>query len=178
MEEICMEIWDLYDAQRQKTGRTHVRGAPLAKGDYHMVVHCCLFNAEGEMLIQQRQPFKEGWPDLWDVTVGGSAVAGETSQQAVARELLEEVGIWHEFQNEQPRFTIHFQVGFDDWYLVERNDIQPETLRLQPEEVQAVRWAKQDEIKQMIEAGSFIPYEPSLIDFLFSRRKRVGSFQR
>lgn len=77
MEE-HMEYWDLYDAQRQKTGRIHQRGVPLNEGEYHLVVHGCLFNAAGQILIQQRQPFKEGWSNLWDVTVGGSAQQGET----------------------------------------------------------------------------------------------------
>ncbi len=34
-----MEIWDIYDKNRTKTNRTHLRGAPLASGDYHIVVH-------------------------------------------------------------------------------------------------------------------------------------------
>lgn len=62
----------------------------MIKGTYHLVVHVCVFNQKGEMLIQQRQPFKQGWPNLWDVTMGGSALAGETSQQAAMRELKEE----------------------------------------------------------------------------------------
>ena len=44
------------------------------------------------MLIQHRQPFKSGWSDLWDITVGGSAVSGDTSQTAAEREVLEEIG--------------------------------------------------------------------------------------
>jgi len=129
------------------------------------------------MLIQQRQSFKEGWPNLWDVTVGGSAVSGETPQQAVAREMLEEVGIQHDFDGIRPTFTINFNVGFDDWFLIERDDIVCQTLRLQPEEVQAVRWADRTEIQQLMEAGCFIPYEPSLIDFVFSRRGKMGGLR-
>lgn len=60
-----MELWDVYDINRQPLGHTHQRGIPLPKGEYHQVVHVCLFNHAGEMLIQQRQPFKEGWPNLW-----------------------------------------------------------------------------------------------------------------
>ncbi|MCY4188105.1 MAG: FAD:protein FMN transferase [Bryobacterales bacterium] len=70
-----MEIWDLYTADRVKTDRTMVRGEKPPKGYWHIVVHVCIFNAKGELLIQQRQPFKEGWPNMWDVTVGGSAIS-------------------------------------------------------------------------------------------------------
>ena len=56
------ESWDIYDASRKKTGRTKIRGTEFRPGEYHLVVHVCLFNGRGELLIQQRQTFKEGWP--------------------------------------------------------------------------------------------------------------------
>ena len=87
-----MELWDIYDKNRNKTGKTMIRGQQYKDDSYHLVVHVCIFNGEGKMLIQQRQPFKEGWPDLWDITVGGSAVSGESSEKAAEREVLEEIG--------------------------------------------------------------------------------------
>lgn len=36
-----------------------VRGEPVKDGDYHLVVHVCVFSSEGKMLIQQRQSFEE-----------------------------------------------------------------------------------------------------------------------
>lgn len=47
-----MELWDLYDIDRRKTGETHVRGVDVPEGRYHMVVHVVIFNSRGEMLIQ------------------------------------------------------------------------------------------------------------------------------
>lgn len=32
------EYWDLYDTNRQPLGRTHLRGLPLDKDTYHVVV--------------------------------------------------------------------------------------------------------------------------------------------
>ena len=78
-----MELFDLYTADRVKLDRTMVRGDAVPEGCYRIVVHVCIFDPEGRMLIQQRQPFKEGWSDMWDVTVGGSAVAGDSSRTAV-----------------------------------------------------------------------------------------------
>lgn len=85
-----MERWDLYTKDRAKTGRTMVRGEEQPAGTYRIVVNICIFNSRGEMLIQQRQPFKSGWSNLWDITAGGHAVAGETSAIAAERELREE----------------------------------------------------------------------------------------
>ena len=169
-----MEYWDLYDRNRIKTGRTHRRGDPMPAGYYRMVIHMCIFNARGQMLIQQRQPFKAGWPDKWDVTVGGSAVAGEDSRQAAERETLEEIGLALDLSDARPKLTINFEDGFDDIYLIER-EVNLSTLCLQEEEVQAVRWAYRGEILSMIDSGAFIPYAKSFIELLFETRKLDGT---
>ncbi len=168
-----MELWDLYDRDRIPTGETHERGKPLPEGRYHMVVHVVIFNSKGEMLIQQRQPFKAGWPNLWDVTVGGSAIAGDSSRSAAEREVLEEIGLPLDLSHERPRLTIPFDVGYDDIYTLVM-DVDLTTLRLQESEVQAVRWASEQEILDMLEDGRFIPYHRAFIRLLFAMRNSRG----
>ena len=172
-----MEIWDLYNADRTKSGKTIVRGEKPAKGDYHMVVHICIFNSRGEMLIQQRQPFKIGAPNMWDVTVGGSAVSGDTSQTAAEREVFEEIGLKINLQNIRPHLTINFDHGFDDFYLIQK-DVDITTLTLQYEEVQQAKWATIDEIFKMIDTGEFIPYYKSLIQLFFDSRHQYGVVEK
>lgn len=109
------------------------------------------------MLIQQRQPFKEGWNNMWDLTVGGSAVAGDTSSQAAEREVFEELGLKIDLSDVRPDFTITFPTGFDDYYLI-RKDVELSELVLQETEVQRARWADKEEILKMQEEGTFIPY--------------------
>ncbi len=164
-----MELFDLYTADREKTGKTMVRGEPTPAGYYRMVVHVCIFDSEGRMLIQQRQPFKQGWSNLWDITVGGSAVAGDSSRSAAERETYEELGISVDLAEVRPTLTLYWEEGFDDFYVLTR-EIDLQTLRLQYEEVQAVRWATKADIIRMIDSGEFIPYEKSLIELLFFRR--------
>ncbi|MFC3418575.1 NUDIX domain-containing protein [Salinicoccus hispanicus] len=171
-----METWDLYDAARNKMNKTMTRGNTLAPGEYHMVIHVCIFNSNGEMLIQQRQPFKEGWPNMWDVTVGGSAVSGDTSQMAAERETLEEIGLELNLENVRPTMTMNFARGFDDIYLIEM-DVDIKELSLQYEEVQSVKWAAKEEILEMIEAGTFIPYEQNLIRLYFDLINRQGAIK-
>ena len=161
-----MELWDLYDIDRIPLGRTMVRGEPVEEGTFFTVVHICIFNARGEMLVQQRQPFKSGWSGLWDITVGGSAVSGENSRQGAHRELLEELGIDRDFTAVRPAITINIERAFDDFYLLD-GEYDPSQLRLQPEEVKAARWASLADIYEMIDAGTFIPYHKSFIALLF-----------
>lgn len=168
-----MELWDVYNIDRTKSNKTMVRGDKFENGSYHLVVHACIFNARGEMLIQQRQPFKSGWPNMWDITVGGSAIAGDTSQTAMERELFEEIGLKVDLHNVRPHLTVNFDVGFDDIYLIEK-EVDISELKLQYEEVQRVKWASIDEIYQKLDEGTFIPYYKSLIKLLFDMRNRYG----
>ena len=48
-------------------------------------------DSDGKMLIQRRQPFKRSWSGMWDLTVGGSSVSGDTSLSAAIRETSEEL---------------------------------------------------------------------------------------
>ena len=86
-----MEIWDIYDGSRRKTGRTAVRGERLGEGEFHLVVHVWIVNGKGEYLITKRSPNKP-FPGMWECT-GGSALAGEDSLGAALRETKEETGI-------------------------------------------------------------------------------------
>ena len=134
-----MELFDLYTADREKTGKTMVRGEHTPEGYYRLVIHVCIFNDQGQMLIQQRQPFKSGWSNLWDVSVGGSAVAGDTSRSAAERETREELGLSIDLTDVRPSLTIYWEHGFDDFYLL---NLTPDLneLHLQHEEVQRVCW--------------------------------------
>lgn len=172
-----MENWDVYDQHRNKTGKIITRGSEMAHDEFHVVVHICIFNKQGEMLIQQRQPFKVGWPNYWDVSCGGSAITGDTSQQAAARELVEELGIIHDFKDMRPQLTINFERGFDDYYLIEK-EVNFSELILQPEEVQAVKWASKEEILQMMQEGTFIPFYEHFIHLLFDMRYQYGSIRK
>lgn len=166
-----MEIWDVYDQNRVKTGRTMIRGHEFEKDAYHMVIHVCIFNSQGKMLVQQRQSFKDGWPNMWDFTAGGSALAYESSTEAAEREVFEEIGYKVDLHNKRPYLTINFENGFDDFYLIHGADIDLNTLKLQYEEVQNVKYADKDEIIEMINDGCFIPYYKSFVDLLFEMKE-------
>lgn len=173
-EDKNIELWDVLDDRRQKTGKLHRRGDRLGAGEYHLTVHACIFNSKGEMLIQKRQPFKEGWSGMWDITVGGSALAGEDSRTAVMRELKEEIGLSVDLTATRPYLSVQFPEGFDDVYLINL-DVDPDTLMLQYEEVEAVRYASEAEIFEMMDAGTFIPYQRHLISLYFDMRHRYGA---
>lgn len=171
-----MERYDLYDRQRNRLGRTALRGEAPPAGTFRLVIHVALFHPDGRLLIQQRQQDTHRWHGLWDLSAGGGVVAGETSWQAAQRETMEELGLSLDLSGERPALSVSFPRGFDDIYLVEY-PVDLAALTLQKEEVQAVRWAGQEEIHAMIAAGTFIPYHGGLIDLLFGMQRVPGSHQ-
>lgn len=89
----------------------------------HRVVHVLVFNLKGELLLQKRSMNKDIGPGLWDVSVGGHLVPGETITDAARREMREELGIEfadirflydHIFRNdEESEFVSTFECVYD-----------------------------------------------------------------
>lgn len=87
------EIWDIYDVDKQLTGRTMKRNDwNMKDGDYHLTVLGIIKRPDNTFLITQRVLTKAWAPGHWEVS-GGACQAGETSFQAVCREVLEETGV-------------------------------------------------------------------------------------
>jgi isopentenyldiphosphate isomerase len=152
-----MEILDLYNENRERTGRTHVRGKTVREGDFILVVHVWILNSDGEFLIQKRQPWKKLFPGMWDCSVAGAALAGDSSETAAAREAKEELDLDLDMTGAELILTDKFSFGFDDIWLI-RLDLDIDSLHIQKEEVDALKWASPAEIRDMAENGEFIHY--------------------
>ena len=142
-----MEWNDIYDKDRNLTGRVHRRGTPWRKGEYGLVVCVWVHDGKGKLLLTKRAPEKS-FPGTWENT-GGSVKAGEYSRQAIARELYEETGI----RAEETEFEL-LDSGCDgnthyDYYYLERS-VPLEDVVLQPGETVDAKWATYEEVRGMI----------------------------
>ena len=88
-----MEYWDIYDKDKKLTGRTMKRNDwCLADDEYHLTVLGVVARRDGKFLITKRVMTKAWAPGWWEVS-GGAAMAGESSETAVLREVKEETGL-------------------------------------------------------------------------------------
>ncbi|TKC19274.1 NUDIX hydrolase [Robertmurraya kyonggiensis] len=151
-----MEVWDIYDENRNKTERTHVRGNPLAVGDYHIVVHVWIENKLGEILLTKRHPDKP-YPNLWECP-GGSILTGENSLDGAIREIREEIGIKLNRSNgkliKSERRDI-FNDFYDVWLF--KQDFEIEETLLQKDEVCDIKWVTKSELDIMYNSNFIVP---------------------
>lgn len=152
-----MELWELYDKYRHKTGEVHERGIPVEEGKYHFVVQIWIINHEGKFLIQKRQPWKIIYPNSWDCAVAGAAISGDDSEASAIREVKEELGVDLNLDTASLILSNRHPSWFADTWLVTQN-INIEDIVLQADEVADVKWVTRNELLEMIHSGDFINY--------------------
>ncbi len=159
-----MEYWDIYDENKCLTGRTMKKNDwSMKDGDYHLTVQGILRRPDGRYLITQRVMTKAWAPGFWEVS-GGGAKSGETSREAVNREVLEETGIdvsgiqedfLYTYRRDNPKEKDNY---FVDNYLF-TVDFDESHVKVQEDEVMGFRIATLDEIRELANKGVFMHYE-------------------
>ena len=144
------EYNDIYDKNRKLTGRTHLRGTLWNKGEYGLVVCAWVYDGRGHLLMTRRAPEKS-FAGTWENS-GGAAKAGESSLQAIVRELREETGIVAAPEEFELFCTDRDKTAFYDFYCLKR-DIPLEQIVLQPGETDDVKWVTFEDVHNMIERG-------------------------
>ena len=142
-----MEWNDVYDKDRNLTGRVHKRGMRWHKGEYGLVVCVWVYDGRGNVLLTRRAPGKSH-AGTWENS-GGAAQAGENSRQAIARELFEETGIRANPEEFEFIGTDRDRFAFYDFYCLQRS-IPAEALTLLPGETDAAKWASLEQVHEMI----------------------------
>ncbi len=120
----------------------------------HPVVHLHVFNSAGDLFLQKRPEWKDIQPGKWDTAVGGHVDLGESVDQALKRETLEELGITaftpqkfepYVFQSQRERELVFpFRCVYD-------GEVRPSA------ETDGGRFWTQQEIREAMGKGVFTP---------------------
>ena len=159
-----MEYWDIYDKDKKPTGRTMLRNDfNLKDNEYHLSVLGVIARPDGKILITKRKMNKRWAAGWWEVS-GGGVIAGETSSEAVIRELKEETGIDVSGCKGGYRFSYHREnPGTGDNYFVDvyrfTLDFDESDVHPQESETDGFMIASPDEIKRLGAQGIFLHYD-------------------
>lgn len=121
----------------------------------HPVVHLHVFNSQGELYLQKRPEWKDIQPGKWDTACGGHIDYGENVEQALKREVGEELGI-HNFVPEKITSYI-FESSIEREYVnvfatVYNSDVNPSK-----DELEGGRFWTLEDIENNIGQNVFTP---------------------
>lgn len=146
-----MELLDLYDKELKLTGKTIERGQPIPYGFQIPIVAVIVHNDENQFLIQKVAARKGNYY----ATTAGHVQSGETDfARAMLRELEEEIGLTATKSEMELVKIRRYEYKFTFLYLM-RSNVSVEQLRLQPDEVEFVKWMSLDEIEELCQQGLF-----------------------
>ena len=157
------ELVDIYDRNRNYTGLTVPRdGARMKEGQYTLYVLAIIQDMQGRILITQRSQEKHWAAGWWEVT-GGGVSAGETSQQAIVREVAEEAGL---DVSDYPLDCVYSYENVDlesgDNYFADiyrfQLDFTVDDVTLQESEAVDCKLVTFDEIEQLAQQGIFLHF--------------------
>lgn len=159
-----MELWDIYDKDKRRTGRTMKRNDwHMKEGEYHLSVLGVISRPDGRFLITKRADDKAWAPGWWEVS-GGAAVAGEASEDAIRREVREETGLdvsdaegglLFTYRRDNPEEGDNYFVDVYRFY----KEFTEEDIRLQEEEAVDFMIADLKQIQAFAEQGIFLHYD-------------------
>lgn len=86
------ELLDVYTIDGVKTGEVVERYKHKKSGAYYLCPHAYILTPDKRFIIQKRSGKKKYFPGIWDITCG-AAESGETSLEAILREVREELGL-------------------------------------------------------------------------------------
>ena len=159
-----MEFWDIYDENKQLTGRKMKRNDwCLKEGEYHLTVLGVIARPDGTFLITKRVMTKAWAPGWWEVS-GGGVQAGESSEEAVRREVKDETGL--DVRNADGGYAFTYKrVNPDegDNYFVDVYrfvmDIDEKDVSFQEAEIDGHMFATREQIESFAKEGKFLHYD-------------------
>ncbi len=148
------EYFDVCSEDGLPTGQTVSRDEAHREGILHRTSHVWIVRETAgrpEILLQKRSADKDSYPGCYDTSSAGHIPAGCEPLPSALRELAEELGV-HAGEDELLRLG-HFRVEYEDVFhgrpfhdneyanvFLLTRPVSVESLRLQEEEIESVRW--------------------------------------
>jgi len=156
------EMIDIFDADMNKVGEMEKYEAHK-KHQWHKNAHVWVTDGKN-VLVQKRAACKKTLPNKWDISSAGHFNVGDTPLQCAKREWSEELGLPWEFGDVEPDFMKAWGLWDGEpvyefiYFFLLKGKPELDKVKLQAEEVAAVKWLSFEEFKEKIKTDSFCPY--------------------
>jgi len=155
------ELIDVLDNEGRPTGKTSDITTIHANGWLYTGVHVGLYTRGGKVTVAKRSSNIIFYPNLWDVGVGGAVKSGETPEEAIIREVNEELGFNLKIEQLKKLFVFNYNhylphYGFHNHNLTHTYIAKiPEDAKftIQKSEVSEVKMLNIDEVILMNESN-------------------------
>ena len=165
------EELDIVDDQDRVLSRAP-RSRVLRDYHIHRAVMFFLFDDQEQVFVNQRSERKELYPGYWSIALGGHVLAGESYDDAVRREIKEEVGL-----DAPARLITSFKKRTAD----ERENVKVYAVTtdqepvLFPDEIAQGQFVSIAHINEMLGRFDFLPETPTLLKILVEYTSRRES---
>lgn len=168
------EQWNAYRNDGRLTDVILYRDAPIPDGLYHLVVEAIIQHSDGDLLFVQRAHNKPSYPSHWEASAGGSALLGETAEQAIRREVFEETGLR---LNHLDRFQTFFNDEHHCYFncFLAKTDQEKSDVRLQASETAAYHWVPLTELNDFMSSHPIIPRHKRTLQALYLTQNEMGT---
>lgn len=149
-----MELWDIYTADGTFTGRTIDRHGDerIPEGFYHISCEVLVRHKDGDLLLMERAKTKKEYGGCYETTAGGSAKSGESPEECVRRELLEETGLTAgELTLVDKRLSEKYKTIFFSYVTTVSCD--KDNVTLQQGETEGYLWVTPAELRKILGSG-------------------------
>ena len=127
----------------------------IKKRHLHRSVIIFLFNPKNEIFIHKRPADKAIYPNMYDLSIGGAVLSGETYHKAAVRETREEVGVI----NPKLKFLFkeRYKSRLDNTFVAVYKINYGGKLALQKDEIKEGKFFPITKLKELVKKKRFCP---------------------